>query len=167
MEMEAPFYGLLLRENDPDLTLFKTTGVVETIRKIINETTPETIIAKHHNTEPLAFRELKEAPSNNGNKSIIPAGKICLEGRTGPKITGIFGSMRPGRCDAIRFKRYVSYFCASIVQKIRSEEKCTKQYSLLSVFLQTDQMWRLMWSSGFHFCLFSSPVNDLPFLIVF
>ena len=59
--------GLLskLRGNDPDLTLFKTTGVVETIRKIINETTPETIIAKHHNTEPLAFRELKEAPLNN------------------------------------------------------------------------------------------------------
>ena len=92
---------------------------------------------------------------------------MCLEGRTGPNITGIFGSMRPGGCDAIRFKRYILYFCARIVEKIRSEEKCTKQYSLLSVFLQTDQMWRLMWSSGFHFCLFSSPVNDLPFLIVF
>ena len=39
------------------------------------------------------------------------------------------------------------------------EEKCTKPYSLLSVFLQTDQMW----SSGLHFCLLSSPVNDLPF----
>ena len=39
------------------------------------------------------------------------------------------------------------------------EEKCTKPYSLLSVFLQTDQMW----SSSLHFCLLSSPVNDLPF----
>ena len=48
-----------------NLTLFKTTGAVETIRKIINETTPETIIAKHHNTDPWAFRELKAAPSNN------------------------------------------------------------------------------------------------------
>ena len=43
------------------------------------------------------------------------------------------------------------------------EKKCTKPYSLLSVSLQTDQMLRLMWSSGFHFCLLSSPVNDLPF----
>ena len=34
---------------------------------------------------------------------------------------------------------------------------------LLSVFLQTDQVWRVMWSSAFHFCLLSSPVNDLPF----
>ena len=24
-------------------------------------------------------------------------------------------------------------------------------------------MWRLMWSSGFDFCLLSSPDNDLPF----
>ena len=43
------------------------------------------------------------------------------------------------------------------------EDKCTKAYYLFSVFLQTNQMWRLMWSSGFHFCLLSSPVNDLPF----
>ena len=43
------------------------------------------------------------------------------------------------------------------------EEKCTKAYYLLSVFLQTDQMRRLMWSSGFYFCLLSSPVNGLPF----
>ena len=43
------------------------------------------------------------------------------------------------------------------------EEKCTKPYSLLSVSLQMDQMFRLMWSSGFYFCLLSSPVNDLPF----
>ena len=43
------------------------------------------------------------------------------------------------------------------------EEKCTKPCSLLSVFLQTDQVWRVMWSSAFHFCLLSSPVNDLPF----
>ena len=33
------------------------------------------------------------------------------------------------------------------------EENRTKPSSLLSVFLQTDQMWPLMWSSGFHFCL--------------
>ena len=45
------------------------------------------------------------------------------------------------------------------------EEKCTKAYYLLSVFLQTDQMWRLMWSSGFYFCLLSSPVNDIPFSV--
>ena len=45
------------------------------------------------------------------------------------------------------------------------EEKCTKAYYLLSAFLQADQMWRLMWSSGFHFCLLSSPVNDLPFSV--
>ena len=44
-------------------------------------------------------------------------------------------------------------------------EKCTKAYYLLSALLQTDQMWRLMWSSGFHFCLLSSPVNDLPFSV--
>ena len=29
------------------------------------ETTRETTIAKHHNTDPLAFRELKEEPLNN------------------------------------------------------------------------------------------------------
>ena len=29
------------------------------------------------------------------------------------------------------------------------EEKCTKPCLLLSVFLQTDQVWRVMWSSGF------------------
>ena len=45
------------------------------------------------------------------------------------------------------------------------EEKGTKAYYLLSAFLQADQMWRLMWSSGFHFCLLSSPVNDLPFSV--
>ena len=33
------------------------------------------------------------------------------------------------------------------------EENCTKPCALLSVFLQADQMWPLMWSSGFHFCL--------------
>ena len=34
-------------------------------RPSIVETTRETTIAKHHNTEPLAFRELKEEPLNN------------------------------------------------------------------------------------------------------
>ena len=33
------------------------------------------------------------------------------------------------------------------------EENRTKPSSLLSVFLQTDQMWPSMWSSVFHFCL--------------
>ena len=48
------------------------------------------------------------------------------------------------------FKRHILYFCASIVE---NEENCTKPCALLSVFLRTDQMWPLMWSSGFHFCL--------------
>ena len=60
------------------------------------------------------------------------------------------------------FKRHILYFCASIV------ENCTKPCALLSVFLRTDQMWPLMWSSGFHFCLlrFSSqrPTVDGYFL---
>ena len=53
------------------------------------------------------------------------------------------------------FKRHILYFCASVVEKIRSHwgEPRTKPCSSLSVFLQTDQMWPLMWSSGFHFCL--------------
>ena len=34
------------------------------------------------------------------------------------------------------FKRYILYFCASIV-----EDNRTKPCSLLSVFIQTDQMW--------------------------
>ena len=60
--------------------------------------------------------------------------------------------------------RHILYSCASIVDKFEViEEKCTKPCSLLSVFLQTDQVWRVMWSSGFHFCLLSYPVNDLPF----
>ena len=33
------------------------------------------------------------------------------------------------------------------------EDNRAKPCSLLSVFIQTDQMWPLMWSSGFHFCL--------------
>ena len=33
------------------------------------------------------------------------------------------------------------------------EENCTKPSSLLTVFVQPDQMWPLMWSSGIHFCL--------------
>ena len=47
------------------------------------------------------------------------------------------------------------------------EEKCTKVFYLLSVFLKTNQMWRLMWSSGLHFCLLGSPLNDLLFLVRF
>ena len=40
------------------------------------------------------------------------------------------------------------------------QKNCTKAYYLLSV------MWFLM-SSGFHFCLLSSPLNDLPFSVRF
>ena len=47
---------------------------------------------------------------------------------------------------------HILYFCA--------REKCTKPYSLLSVFPQTDQVWRVMWTSGFYFCPLSSPVNE-------
>ena len=41
------------------------------------------------------------------------------------------------------------------------KENRTKPCSLLSVFLRTDQMWPLMWSFGFHFCLlrFSSQLS--------
>ena len=41
------------------------------------------------------------------------------------------------------------------------EKNRTMPSSLLSVFLQTDQMWPLMWSSGFHFRLsrFSSQLS--------
>ena len=46
------------------------------------------------------------------------------------------------------------------------EDDRTKTCSLLSVFIQTDQMWPLMWSSGFHFCLlmFSRSTFDGYFL---
>ena len=55
-------------------------------------------------------------------------------------------------------------FVQALLRKLEVIQKnCTKAYYLLSVFLQTDQMWHLMWSSGFHFCLLSSPFNDLPF----
>ena len=33
------------------------------------------------------------------------------------------------------------------------EDNRTNPCSLMSVFIQTDQIWPLMWSSGFHFCL--------------
>ena len=57
-------------------------------------------------------------------------------------------------------------FC-SFVQALSSkfeviEEKCSRWPLRFDYVLQTYQMWRLMWSSGFHFCLLSSPVNDLP-----
>ena len=45
------------------------------------------------------------------------------------------------------------------------KDKCMKAYYLLSVFLQTDQMWRLMWSSGFQPFVYSkicSPATGLP-----
>ena len=68
------------------------------------------------------------------------------------------------------FKRHILYF--NLVQALSRkfeviEDKCTKAYYLLPVFLQTDQMWRLMWSSGFQFCPLSSSVNDLPFSVRF
>ena len=51
------------------------------------------------------------------------------------------------------FKRFC-IFCVSITEEFEViEEKRTKPSLLLSMFLQTDQMWPLMWSSGFHFCL--------------
>ena len=48
------------------------------------------------------------------------------------------------------FKRHISIFVQVLSRKFKViEENRTKPSSLLSVFLQTDQMW----SSGFHFCL--------------
>ena len=49
-------------------------------RQSIFEMTRETTIARHHNTEPLAFRELTERNHWITNKSIIPAGKNILGG---------------------------------------------------------------------------------------
>ena len=52
------------------------------------------------------------------------------------------------------FKRHILYFVQVLSRKFEViEENRTKPNSLLSAFLQTDQMWPLMWSSGFHFCL--------------
>ena len=40
-------------------------------------------------------------------------------------------------------------FVQALLRKLEVIQKnCTKAYYLLSVFLQTDQMWRLIWSSG-------------------
>ena len=59
-------------------------------------------------------------------------------------------------------------FVQALLRKLEVIQKnCTKAYYLLSVFQQTDQMWHLMWSSGFHFCLLSFPLNDLPFSVRF
>ena len=61
------------------------------------------------------------------------------------------------------FKRHILYFGQALSRKFEViEEKCRKPCSLLSI-PQTDQVWRVTWSSGFHFCVLSSPVNDLPF----
>ena len=61
------------------------------------------------------------------------------------------------------FNLHILYFHASVVEKFEViAEKCPKPYLLLSVLLLTDQMWRLISSSGLHFCLKHSPVNDLP-----
>ena len=69
--------------------------------------------------------------------------------------------------DLVHFGILNAIFCIFVKALSRKfeviEENCTKPCWLLSVFLQTDQVWRVMWSSGFHFCLLSSPVNDLPF----
>ena len=76
------------------------------------------------------------------------------------------------------FKSYLVYlevlnaiFCIFVQALLRKleviQKNCTKAYYLLSVFLQTDQTWCLMWSYGFHFCLLSSPLNDLPFSVRF
>ena len=58
-------------------------------------------------------------------------------------------------------KPHILYFHASIVEHVEKFEvlrrSARSHNPLLSVFLQTDQMWRLMWSSGgYHFCLWSS-----------
>ena len=67
----------------------------------------------------------------------------------------------------VHFGSFNAIFCIFVQALSRKfeviEEKCTRPCSLLSVFLRTDQVWRVMWSSGFHFCLLRSPVNDLTF----
>ena len=69
------------------------------------------------------------------------------------ELSGQFGS----------FNLHILYFHARVVEKFEViAEKCPKPYLLLSVLLLTDQMWRLISSSGLHFCLKHSLVNDLP-----
>ena len=52
------------------------------------------------------------------------------------------------------FKRHICIFVQVLSRKFEViEENRTKPCSLLSVFLQTDQIGPLMWSSGFVFCL--------------
>jgi len=49
------------------------------------ETTRETTIARHHNTEPLAFRELKEAPLNNQQINHSVKEKYARRGAAAPE----------------------------------------------------------------------------------
>ena len=52
------------------------------------------------------------------------------------------------------FKRHFCFFVQVLSRKFEViEEYRTKPSSLLSAFLQTDEMWPLMWSSGFRFCV--------------
>ena len=54
-------------------------------RQSIFETTRETTIAKHHNTEPLAFHELKEEPLNNQQINHSGKEKYTRRGVAGPE----------------------------------------------------------------------------------
>ena len=64
------------------------------------------------------------------------------------------------------YKRHILYFFASIVEKIRSHlgEVHEAMFVVVSVPTNGSSVACNVWSSGFHFCLLSSPVNDLPFL---
>ena len=54
-------------------------------RQSIFETTRETTIAKHHNTDPLAFRELKEEPLNSQQINHSGKEKYVRRGVAAPK----------------------------------------------------------------------------------
>ena len=72
-------------------------------------------------------------------------------------VQGLFGPFW-------KFYTYILYVCASIVQKIRSHWGEVHEAILFVVSVPTSgSNGRLMWSFGFHLCLLSSPVNDLPF----
>ena len=64
------------------------------------------------------------------------------------------------------FKRHIFYFCASIVEKIRSHWGEVHEAKFVVVSVPTNGSSVacnvVIWLS-FTFCLLSSPVNDLPF----
>ena len=55
----------------------------------------------------------------------------------------------------------LGFFHIFVFQSISLNKIYLSEYNLSTS--QIDQVWRVMWSSGFHFCPLSSPVNDLPF----